>query len=116
MIFFDINLKCISCVISALDLLEQLLRFNAGQRWSAERALQHDYLSEYRSGENEPTADICYNMEHEVCHSVSEENEPTADICYNMEHEVCHSVSEENEPTTDICYNMEHEVCHSVSV
>lgn len=52
----------------ALDLLGSLLMFNPDRRISAEDALDHTFLAEYRCPDDEPIALRSFHVENEVSH------------------------------------------------
>jgi p38 MAP kinase len=56
-----LHLRKVAHLITALDLLEQLLVWNPEQRITAEAALSHPYLSVYHDPSDEPTANQTFD-------------------------------------------------------
>ena len=59
-----------TCLLSALDLLQRMLTFDPVERISMEQALSHPYLAEFACRHDEPVAMQPLCIELEVCTTI----------------------------------------------
>lgn len=75
-----------SVLFLALDLLGSLLLFNPDRRISAEDALDHTFLAEYRCPDDEPIALRSFHVENEVSPSKMDQSDFFLSTLYHTTH------------------------------